>query len=188
MTATHHSQDFDEYLKLLLRLHELIVAGEGDTEAADDLRDAMDGPWSALDPTERERLEGISADLYMLFGEEILATVPDEQRTREWLGPRYAAARDAGDRWQALALLRHGPVYLSKGQIATLRAVLYDLLGLPQVAVPFYELSLSLPHHPASELVHIRLLLELGRTDEALVRAKLAAEQQIAALEELVAV
>lgn len=174
-------------VEILIELQRLECAGRAETPEADELRLAMEGPWHQLSQEERERVDGISADLYMLSDEEIFAEVPDEQRQRAWLGPRYAAAREAGDDWHALALLRNGPAYLKRGELAALRGVLYERLGLFELAILFYELSLSEPHHPSSELVHLRLLLELGRTEEALARAKAAAEQQIAELDELVA-
>lgn len=52
------------YEDLLLRLHRLIREGRGDSEAADDLRDAMDEAYRELDDAQDARLRGLSADLY----------------------------------------------------------------------------------------------------------------------------
>ena len=45
-----------EYVRLLLELHSAMAQGQGETEEADALRDAMDRPWVEMDPRERSRL------------------------------------------------------------------------------------------------------------------------------------
>lgn len=47
-------------------LHELALLGKNDSAEADAVRDRMDAPWEALSGTERQRLSGLSEDLYSI--------------------------------------------------------------------------------------------------------------------------
>jgi hypothetical protein len=57
------SEPYIEYTRLLRQLHALIRRGEGDTEEADELRDAMDEPWSRLTEQELVLVRSLGADL-----------------------------------------------------------------------------------------------------------------------------
>ena len=52
------------YERLLRQLHKLIADGKGDTQDADDLRDAMDGPYYAMSKADREEMVWLSLTLY----------------------------------------------------------------------------------------------------------------------------
>ena len=62
MNAT--PSQFAAHERLLHRLHALIVAGEGDSEAADALRDEMSATWHLLTDEQRAALRELSAQLY----------------------------------------------------------------------------------------------------------------------------
>jgi hypothetical protein len=47
------SPHYLEYARLLRELHELVLRGEGETDRADEIRDAMDGPWGSCLPRKR---------------------------------------------------------------------------------------------------------------------------------------
>ncbi len=55
---------YAESLRGLLRLHELEVAGESESDQAEAVRDSLEGPWRLLTDTEKERITGLSEDLY----------------------------------------------------------------------------------------------------------------------------
>jgi hypothetical protein len=57
------SPHYAEYTRLLRDLHSLIVRGGGDSEEADAIRDAMDGPWGKLTPEEAALARVFSAGL-----------------------------------------------------------------------------------------------------------------------------
>jgi hypothetical protein len=57
------SESYVEYTRLLRQLHALISRGEGDTEEADELRDAMDEPWNRLTEQELALVRSLGADL-----------------------------------------------------------------------------------------------------------------------------
>ena len=60
------STDYLECTRRLRRLHDLIRSGDGDSEAADQLRDEMDGLWNRMTPEERKLSRDLSADLHSL--------------------------------------------------------------------------------------------------------------------------
>src|SRR5437667_450873 len=54
------------YAHLLRDLHALFLKGKEDGEEAESVRDQMDAPWYAMTTEERERMRGLSRDLYAL--------------------------------------------------------------------------------------------------------------------------
>ena len=55
--SKNHMTAFDEYRQLLAQLREMIAAGQGDSDAADELRDQMDVPWTQLTAEQLEEIE-----------------------------------------------------------------------------------------------------------------------------------
>ena len=156
---------YREYEHLLVQLHRLIAEGQGDSEAADILRDAMDEPDRKLSHQEVARLNGLSSDLYMLSpGHPRGFTTDGEQRemdhrttealhamaeTRSPEPLRFAlnafreeiiAAEERGDWESVLALLRNGLLeFVPRHVIAYVRAMAYEALGHSEVALLFYS-------------------------------------------------
>lgn len=56
---------------LMVKLHQLISRGEGDSDAADAIRDEVDPLWDRLDARERELYRRLSMDLYNLHEVEV---------------------------------------------------------------------------------------------------------------------
>lgn len=69
--AQEQQSPFDKFVALLRRLHGLITQGQGqgDSDEADAIRDAMDGPWYELSTVEMERARGLAGDLNSLIGD-----------------------------------------------------------------------------------------------------------------------
>ena len=57
------NSNYQAVIRALLQIHRLWVDGKGESPEADAIRDAMDGPWSRLSDSERERVRGLSEDL-----------------------------------------------------------------------------------------------------------------------------
>ena len=131
--------DYIQAMRLQPSLHRLIAQGQGDAAEADEIRDAMEAHWRHMNYAERQRFEGLSADLYMLADDEVFNRVPLEQRTREWLEPKLHQAVEAGDWDTFLALLRNGPDYITTGKLAHFRAIAYARLGHLDIALLFAE-------------------------------------------------
>jgi hypothetical protein len=58
------SDAFIRSVELLHSLHRLMADGQDDSQAADDIREAMETPWLRLSAAERAKVEALSVDLY----------------------------------------------------------------------------------------------------------------------------
>jgi len=123
------------YVELLLPLHRLIASGEGDSEAADELRDLMDEPWMHLGAAEISLTNGLSEDLYSLGRERI-------EPEGEVDASETAAFKHSFDsqNWpQALAILRRNQEKFPQDEASILRGQLWAFMDLPAAALPFFE-------------------------------------------------
>src|SRR5437773_3491983 len=99
-----------------------MAQGRGSSEEARELREEMDAPGMELTTDEIDRVNGISADLYMLSDQEIYQPV---EGARPSPGELHRRAEEAWreERWdEVLALLRLGPIDLPPAEVAYLRA------------------------------------------------------------------
>lgn len=130
-----------EYERLLMQLHSVIAEEKGDSEEADAIRVAMEPLWRHLSPEEIDRLDGLSADIYMLQDDEILT--PFDQ-SKEELGQALREAVQK-EQWEAiLSLLRHEVPGLTQETRALYRAKAYDYLGHAEVSMAFLTYALRL--------------------------------------------
>ena len=161
-----------ECARLLLRVHELIRQGEGDGEEADQVREALDGPSRDLTPVENELLWLLSGDLYMLAGEEIYTPAPDGM-SDEAISLELKRCLDISDWIGELRLLSTGPAALTTGRVAYYRGRTYAEMGLPEVALAFYEHAVAQdPDDVYSFVPLLDLLVQLGLRSEAGGRAE----------------
>jgi tetratricopeptide (TPR) repeat protein len=167
-----------EYERLLRQLHQLIAEGRGDTDEADRIREEMDEPWRKLRQEEVDRLNGLSADLYMLQADEIFEPADPEERKPERLEPAIRVALDQHEWEQLLALLRLGPTFLSQDSVAFIRAQAYSELGHLDTALLFAEYAARLnSQEPTYARMGMELLLKLGRLDEARANAEASLQE-----------
>src|ERR1700732_1553659 len=96
------------YSRLLLRLHDLIAKGMGDSPEADAVRDQMDGPWRSLTEAQQERGGGLSEDLGALAENKPRSRKLSPEERRKW-GHEFRAAFESAEWDRALALLRRPP-------------------------------------------------------------------------------
>lgn len=128
---------FDTVVEGLLKLHELMVAGRGDTPEADAVRDELDAPLAELSPEEYERTRWLSEDLYSVI----------EPSTRSEPKPITPAARVAlakadtlrhtGEPDVVLELWRRWREYIDAATLSSRRCSLWRDLGYPAVAAIF---------------------------------------------------
>jgi hypothetical protein len=147
--------DYRRYEQLLIRTHELIARGEGDSEEADAVREAMDAPWYRLSEAEQIRLRGLSGDLYMLQDEEVLQT---PLLSLDDCIQRLIEAREWNDWGAVLGLLRHRPPAIFNETTALLRAQAYDGLGHPNAALLFLDFA-HRAHRSDSGYRAVRMLM-----------------------------
>lgn len=154
------------YERLLIELHDLIAEGKGNDDEAEVVRDQMDAPWYKLSPEEDDRMSGLSADLYMLQGDEIHETY---EGTQEELVNALGEALSRNDYETVLLLLRKGTPFLRTAQVASLRGRCYAMLGHLDAALLFMRYAAKIePEQVAHRLYILGLLTQLNRTQEAL--------------------
>src|SRR4051794_11423587 len=113
----NRSLENPDYMKLVQvtrDVHRLHAAGRGESEEAEALLEDVYPAWGRLTSAEADRLNGLSADLYMLSDEEIFAKAEPAARTREQFGLRLRAAWERHDWDEVLALLRTSPDFLDR--------------------------------------------------------------------------
>ncbi len=129
----------EQYASLLIRLHEAMH--NGDEEEAEEIREQMNTPGILLNEDEIKLVKGLSSDLYMLTGEELLRpsgyTISDYEAA-------LADAMKNGNFLAVLDLLRKKERPFTHYQIAFLRATLYSRLGLKDASQQFNSFSSEL--------------------------------------------
>jgi tetratricopeptide (TPR) repeat protein len=170
--------NFAEYESLLRRLHCLMAAGKGDTDEADAVRDDMDKPWRQLGREELARLDGLSADLYMLEDNEIFEPADTDEETH---GRLQAELREAWsqEKWEdVLSLLRKDRTFGPPDRVAYLRAKAYERLGHLNSSLMFMEYAArQRPDDVTYRWSVMELLFEVKRFDEAVTLAEMQIER-----------
>jgi tetratricopeptide (TPR) repeat protein len=129
-------------------MHRYTVAGEDDAEDADALRDSMEECWGRLSVVERQRITGLSKDLYDVSGQPPEAAVPMNPEAHAKLAGAYEA-RERGEWDRSLELLRRWGKFVPPPLLSYLRARIWEDAGDKQVAVVFFEHGCRLD--PANE-------------------------------------
>jgi tetratricopeptide (TPR) repeat protein len=165
---------FNEYETCLRQLHRLIAEGKGNTEEADEVRDAMDTPWLHLTDAEVARLDGLSADLYMLQDREVFE--PSDGRSKIQIGQAIYTALNQ-EKWEEALALMHKPNWIPRDRIAAIRAVVYDELGQSETSLLFWDYAISRqPQNYMYLALHLHTLIEATKSDEVIGRALLYLE------------
>jgi len=132
------SPSYLEAVRGLHELHRLTVAGLLDSPEADAVRDAADATWEALTEEEKQRLGGLSEDLYSI-------TDPPRTAVKD-LNPQAKArlaevdqARQNGEGEKALELLRKWGTSLEPSAISVLRGAIWQEVGDLATAAIFYN-------------------------------------------------
>ncbi|MBI2297586.1 MAG: hypothetical protein HYU66_01315 [Armatimonadetes bacterium] len=163
---------FEEMADVMLRLQDLHGQGKTDTDEAEEVRCVGDDAWYRLSTEEKRRADGLSSDLLMLSGEETLSTRDTVPMSPEQWRAEYLGARENGDHWRVLELLRHPARSIDEKQVALARGIVYFRLGLAQAASAFFVHAWRLSHDPDGRLVMAALFLLEDRWEEALELAQ----------------
>ena len=126
-----------ESIRGLLRLHALTENGRDETPEADVTRDGLEQPWYELSETEKQRITGLSEDLYSITDprSEPLPMSPEAQKRLV----EALESRQSGDWDRALELLRLWGKHLDPAILAWLRGTVWDAAGDGETAWLFYE-------------------------------------------------
>jgi tetratricopeptide (TPR) repeat protein len=165
--------DYRRYEELLKQVHHLIAIGKGDSDEADELRERMDAPWYRLSDAERARLDGLSADLYMLQDDEVTEKPVPADLSLEAFGNQISYAQEWND-WDAvLGLLRHRPAGTLPQSVAAWRARAYDALGHFDTAILFLDYAFKAnPTDPSYLGLRMMFLSGANRLEEAALDAQ----------------
>jgi len=148
-------------------MHTYTMAGEDESEDADALRDSMEGPWGRLSAVERQRISGLSKDLYDVSGQAPESAAPMTPQAQGKLAEAYEA-RERGEWDRSLELLRRWGKFIPPSLLSYLRARVWEDAGDKQVAVVFFEYAWRLD--PANENFQAMYLNTLKWTDYAQAR------------------
>jgi len=118
-------------------LHQLSAAGLEDSPEADAIRDATDQPWQGLTGTERDRVRNLSEDLYSLV-EPAPPLQPMNSQAHDGINEALAA-KQRGDRYIALDLLRTWRAFVDPALLSYLRGAIWMEAGDPATAALFFE-------------------------------------------------
>ncbi|MGH7139047.1 MAG: hypothetical protein ACREHD_25150 [Pirellulales bacterium] len=154
---------FFESLGLLKRLHLLSLAENDQGDEADVIREAMERLWWRLSDVERDRLDGLSADLYSI-GENR----PAPARVGDDVTKSFEAAISSGKWDDALEVLRQHEAALPPSDVAALRGVAWGSLGHHNIAALFFAEAVRLrPDDINPKCLYLRALVRAGERERA---------------------
>lgn len=131
------SPNFLQVLRGYLRLHQLTVEGRDESPDADAVRDSLDLPWRALTETEKQRIQGLSADLFAISDPMEDGSMQMNAQAQKNLAGAFEA-KQRGDWDRALGLLRQWEKYITPALLSHVRAAIWLEAGYPEVAAVFY--------------------------------------------------
>jgi tetratricopeptide (TPR) repeat protein len=133
------SPAYQEVVRGLLRMHQYTIEGQDESEEADALREAMGEPWERLSAIERERVAGLSKDLYTVSDPP--PSQPPQPMNPQAQGKLDEAyeSRERGEWDRALELWRRWGKYVPAPLLSYLRAMIWEAAGDRPVAVVFFE-------------------------------------------------
>ena len=159
--------DYIRYEQGLKNLHDLLARGQNDSREAEAIHNAMDEVEPRLTGAEIDRLNGLSADLYMLSGNE-MPEAPIRGVDGAGLVELIQNAWDRGHLDEVLRLLRKQPRALSEDRIAHPRACAYARLGHPETAGRFFEYAYHAnPTNSEYRYHYLASLITVNRIAEA---------------------
>lgn len=158
-----------EYSRLLLRLHDLIAEGKGDDEEAEAVRDEMDDPWYAMTERERERMAGLSEDLYSIAKNDVNPVPVSPKEKEAWIAG-YRRAKETGEVDKLLELIRHPGLPVARELTRFTQAKCWENLGEPDVALRFFRDAQR--QGPIYGTFILMLLMREDRWEEAVKEAK----------------
>jgi hypothetical protein len=128
------------YSVAMMHLNALIEAGRDEETEGDAVRDVMDMHWYHMDDRQRERMDFLSVDLEPLAqakGKPDYVGPIDPEWAKETQSARGIPGVEGAHR--LLVMLRDPRAGQPSGNIAFIQARQYERLGMPEVALAFYE-------------------------------------------------
>ena len=160
--AHFFSEALTSYADALLKLRAVFARGEGDTEAADAIRDEMDAPWYEMSKPEQQLASILAADLNRLEDAQApRSAMPQTQRQIQEL-------IDVEDWIGVLKTLHEHDDKIPAAVTAFLRGIAWQELSQPAVSLEFMIEAHRLdPRQPEFTECLIAQLLRCDQIDEA---------------------
>jgi tetratricopeptide (TPR) repeat protein len=172
------SSDFRAVAKGLVKLHELFLAGENDSDA---LRDEMDLPYSRLTESEIQLAQRLSEDLYSIApGDKSPLTSEMNPQVQDRL-KKIQKRMESGQWVDALDGLHRWRSYLPPEMLGGLRGMAWRAGGVPEAAAAFYRHVTHLS--PENGLTRALYLYSVFQYDES--QASDEADEALRAHEQL---
>jgi tetratricopeptide (TPR) repeat protein len=181
---------FIRFTASLRELHRLTRIGQGDSAAADALRDAMDSPFYQLSSEQAEWVAGLSEDLYSLNKDSnsfsplpIVSPTPMREQVAQMAALK--AAHLARDSARELQLLRVLEDHFTPEMVAFQRFSAYFRLGQKETGLLFLDHTVQLaPDNINFQALSLRRHAEVDGSGAVLKRARdyLQSEQTPGAL------
>jgi hypothetical protein len=133
---------YRRYADLLLQHHRLRLEGKDADAEVEAVEEEMTRLWDRLDAVQRSSLSGLGSDLtWVRRGlQPAPRSRPPEEVTPEDFRA-LAQARDGADWHRLLHHLRVCVPGMAPNELASLRAVAWDHIGLPQLASVFEDVA-----------------------------------------------
>jgi len=132
-----YSLAFHESVDLVVRVHRLMVAGQGETAEANMLRAKSEKPWYEMSDEEQDLVNGLSEDLY-----DIVPGVIGPEQTS--ISASEFAQLLLANRWpEALCYLRNNKSQIKLSELALHRGGIWAHLSEDEVAFEFYRYAYS---------------------------------------------
>lgn len=165
------SPSYQAVIRGLLRMHRFTLDDQDESEKAESFRESMNEPWEGLSKVERERVTGLSKDLYEVSDHPVQAPEPMNPKAQGKLNEAYEA-RERGEWDKALELLRRWGKYVPAPLISYLRGTIWRAAGDAATAAVFFEHASQLD--PDNENFQAVLLDTLKTADpgDAAIRAE----------------
>src|SRR5260370_15902786 len=127
------SPSYQAVIRALLRMHRFTLDGQDESDEVDALRESMNEPWEGLSNAERDRVTGLSKDLYEISDGAARVTEPMNPQAQGKLNEAYEA-RERGEWDRALGLLRRWGKYVPPGLLSYLRGTIWRDMGNAELA------------------------------------------------------
>jgi hypothetical protein len=135
-------EGYRRYADLLLEHHRLLSEGKDDEAEIEAIEEEMTRLWERLDVPQQRSLSGLGSDLNWVRRK--FASAPRGRRPEDVTPEEFqelAHAREVADWHGLLHYLRLCAPAMSPSELASLRAVAWDHIGLPQLVSVFDDVA-----------------------------------------------
>jgi tetratricopeptide (TPR) repeat protein len=153
---------FQAVIRGMLRMHKFTLTDQDESQEAEAVRESMNDSWEGLSRAERERVTGLSKDLYEISDHPERNPEPMNPQAQGKLSEAFEA-RERGEWDRALELLRRWGKYIPAALLSYLRGTVWRAAGDAATATVFFEHASQL--EPDNENYQAILLHTLKAAD-----------------------